>query len=180
MVLSVFLEFVTNLEKTPERAVLERIASLYGASILERHIALFYEVKIDLIEDRQYLKREPKTVQFREICQNLRLKWAKHIFNALSFFFCSKKGGFITSPRPIELLKAGIIELLPVLKDDAIPLIDTIAPNDFVLNSPLGMSDGQVYKHLQSILWQTSSTFERPKWWQLVTHWKTDGEKAKL
>lgn len=53
MILSVFLEYVTSLEETPERAVLERIASLHGASILQRHIALFYEVKIDLIEDWQ-------------------------------------------------------------------------------------------------------------------------------
>lgn len=94
-----------------------------------------------------------------------------------SFLF---QGGFITSARPVELLKAGIIELLPLLKDDAIPLVDVIAPNDFILNSPLGMSDGQVYKHMQSILWQTSSTFERPKWWKLVTHWKNDADKSKL
>lgn len=94
--------------------------------------------------------------------------------------FLFPKGGYITSAQSVELLKTGIIELLPVLKDDAIPLIDTIAPTDFVLNSPLGMSDGQVYKHLQSVLWQTSSTFERPKWWQLVTHWKSDTEKSKL
>lgn len=86
----------------------------------------------------------------------------------------------MTSSRSVELLKAGIIELLPKLKDDAIPLIDAIAPTDFIINSPLGMSDGQVYKHLQSILWQTPSTFERPKWWPLITHWKNIGDKSKL
>lgn len=86
----------------------------------------------------------------------------------------------MTSSVPVELLKTGVIDLLPELKNDAISLVDAIAPNDFILNSPLGMSDGQVYKHLQSILWQTSSTFERPKWWKLVTHWKSDGDKSKL
>lgn len=86
----------------------------------------------------------------------------------------------MSSAQPVELLKAGILELLPIVKDDAIPLVDAIAPNDFVLNSPLGMSDGQVYKHLQSTLYQTSSTFERPKWWQLVTHWRNDFDKSKL
>lgn len=87
----------------------------------------------------------------------------------------------MTSAYPVELIKTGVIELLPRVKDDAIPLIDSIAPNDFVLNSPLGMSDGQVYKHLQSILWQTPGTFERPQWWRLATHWKTENvDKSKL
>lgn len=92
------------------------------------------------------------------------------------FFPSIQKGGFISSAKPVELLKSAIIDLLPILKDDAIPLVDAIAPNNFVLNSPLGMSDGQVYKHLQSIFWQTSSTFERPKWWKVVTN----NEKSKL
>lgn len=86
----------------------------------------------------------------------------------------------MSSAQPIEILKSVILDILPILKNDAIPLVDAIAPNDFVLNSPLGMSDGQVYKHLQSVLWQTSSTFERPKWWQAVTHWKKDLDKSKL
>lgn len=63
MVLSVFLDFISKLEKTPERAVLERIASLHGAHVLQRHIALFFEVKIDSISNNMdnmkqfYLKR---------------------------------------------------------------------------------------------------------------------------
>lgn len=125
----VFWEFVSNLEKSPERDALERIASLYGANLLMRHIGLFYE------------------------------------------------GGFIQSTKHAENLKAGIIELLPILKDDAVSLVDAIAPSDFILNSPLGMSDGQVYKHLQSILWRTPSTFARPNWWKEVTHWQTDKSK---
>lgn len=77
---------------------------------------------------------------------------------------CCFQGGFFASARPVQLLKTGTIDLLPLLKDDAIPLVDAISPTDFILNSPLGMSDGQVYKHLQSILWQSSDTFQRPKW----------------
>lgn len=34
------------MDKTPERAVLERIASMYGANLLLRHIGLFFEVSI--------------------------------------------------------------------------------------------------------------------------------------
>lgn len=88
-----------------------------------------------------------------------------------------QQGGFIQSAKHVENMKTGIIELLPILKDDAVSLVDAIAPNDFILNSPLGMSDGQVYKHLQSILWQTPSTFARPNWWKQVTHWQNDKSK---
>lgn len=86
----------------------------------------------------------------------------------------------MTGREPAELIKSGVLDLLKELKDDSISIVDAIAPKDFVLNSPLGMSDGEVYKHLQSVLWQTAGTFERPEWWQIVTHWKQDLNKSKL
>lgn len=86
----------------------------------------------------------------------------------------------MTGNEPAELIKHGVLDLLKALKDDAVSIVDAIAPNDFILNSPLGMSDGEVYKHLQSVLWQTAGTFERPEWWQIVTHWKNDLNKSKL
>lgn len=86
----------------------------------------------------------------------------------------------MTGNKPAELIKCGVLDLLKELKDDAVSIVDAIAPNDFVLNSPLGMSDGEVYKHLQSVLWQTAGTFERPQWWQHVTHWKNDLKSSKL
>lgn len=82
--------------------------------------------------------------------------------------------------EPAELIKKSVLDLLKELKNDSISIVDAIAPKDFVLNSPLGMSDGEVYKHLQSVLWQTPGTFERPEWWQIVTHWKEDLNKSKL
>lgn len=44
MIFNVFLEYVEKLEISPERSALERIASLYGAHLLHRHVALLYEV----------------------------------------------------------------------------------------------------------------------------------------
>lgn len=86
----------------------------------------------------------------------------------------------MTGNEPAESIKYGVLNLLKELKNDAISIVDAIAPNDFILNSPLGMSDGEVYKHLQSVLWQTAGTFERPEWWQIVTHWKNDLKQSKL
>ncbi|GLH10448.1 Protein of unknown function [Gryllus bimaculatus] len=70
--------------------------------------------------------------------------------------------GNITS----KLLKQGVLQLCEELKPEAITLVDVLAPPDFILNSVLGMSDGQVYKHLQSHMLQTPGVMERPKWWK--------------
>ena len=66
-----------------------------------------------------------------------------------------------------------MLDLLVILKDDAVALVDTIAPTDFVLRSPLGKCDGEIYKNLYSTLVQTPEVFERAKWWQDVTHFQS-------
>lgn len=84
----------------------------------------------------------------------------------------SLQGGFISGSTPAKLYKQGVLDLLPTLKDEAVALVDVIAPTDFVLNSPLGMSDGNMYRHLQAGLVQSPGAFERPEWWKDVLHWK--------
>lgn len=55
------------------------------------------------------------------------------------------EGGFIQSnTSALDIYQNGIIALLPVIKNDAVGLIDAIAFPDFIINSPLGMSDGEV------------------------------------
>lgn len=59
MVLSVYWEHVKKLERSPERAALERIASLYGANLLHLHVALLYEVNTPLIErKKQFMQNQ--------------------------------------------------------------------------------------------------------------------------
>ena len=53
-------------------------------------------------------------------------------------------GGFITGPDPPRLIKEAILQLCGALKTDSVALVDAIAPPDFILNSPIGNSDGQV------------------------------------
>lgn len=84
-------------------------------------------------------------------------------------------------PTAAQLYKQGVLKLLPLLKDEAVALVDTVAPTDFVMNSPLGMSDGNMYKHLEASLQQSSNTFQRVSWWRDVVDWKSYAEpKAKL
>lgn len=87
------------------------------------------------------------------------------------------EGGFVQGVNASELLQAGILDILPVLKREAISLVDAISPPDFIVNSPLGMSDGRIYDHLKSVIYQTPGTFERPTWWRELTH---HGYKSKM
>jgi len=55
-------------------------------------------------------------------------------------------GGYASPNSNIDsFLREGIIMLCRDLVDNAVALVDVLAPSDFVLNSALGMSDGEVY-----------------------------------
>lgn len=75
------------------------------------------------------------------------------------------QGGYF-QPNTSAALEAAIEQLCERLKPEAVALVDAIAPSDFALNSALGHSDGQVYRHLEESM--ASSMNARPDWWQLV------------
>ncbi|KAF4530544.1 hypothetical protein B566_EDAN016997 [Ephemera danica] len=76
------------------------------------------------------------------------------------------EGGFATGPAATQLIRKAILQLCSELKPDAVALADALAPPDFILNSALGKSDGEVYKALQAAFYQNPGVFERPSWWQ--------------
>lgn len=54
------------------------------------------------------------------------------------------QGGYMEGALPATLIRDSVIQLCGELKDDAISLIDVLAPRDEALQSCLGHSDGQV------------------------------------
>lgn len=62
------------------------------------------------------------------------------------------QGGYAVGPNPTVIIQDSILHLCSELKDDAVSLIDVIAPPDFILKSALGASDGQVSKKLYDLL----------------------------
>nr|CAH7752266.1 unnamed protein product [Callosobruchus chinensis] len=78
------------------------------------------------------------------------------------------RGQYAMGPELPELLHEAILKMCADIKDDAVSLIDAIAPPDFVLNSVLGASDGMVYKHLEKSIKGSEYGMNRPKWWQDV------------
>ncbi len=67
----------------------------------------------------------------------------------------------LNSSEPSVLIREAILELCAALKDDSIALVDATAPPDYVLNSPLGDSRGDVYNRLYSMMTQTPNALER-------------------
>jgi acyl-CoA oxidase len=85
--------------------------------------------------------------------------------NLIKHLSALTQGGYFQS-NTSAALQTAIEQLCEKLKPDAIALIDAVAPSDFALNSALGHSDGQVYRHLEEHM--ASSMKTRPDWWQQV------------
>lgn len=78
-------------------------------------------------------------------------------------------GGFASSNSNLDgFLREGIIMLCRDLVDNAVALVDVVAPSDFVLNSPLGMSDGEVYKHIKEWIFKNEENLKRSPWWNEI------------
>ena len=107
------------MEQGPERNYLTRLAQLYGATLLLKHMA---------------------TLQ---------------------------SAGYLTVDA-LPLVQESILRLLPIVKQDAVAMIDSLAPPDFVLNSPLGAADGNVYARMESELMAGQDVTGRATWWHEI------------
>ncbi|RZB39321.1 peroxisomal acyl-coenzyme A oxidase 3, partial [Asbolus verrucosus] len=104
----------------------------------------------------------------------LRLFSLYGLFSLEKFLATLYEGGYSQGPKATYLIHEGILTLCSDIKDDAVALIDAVAPPDFILNSVLGASDGQVYKNLQSAIFRNPYSMSRPSWWQDIVTWNAN------
>lgn len=66
------------------------------------------------------------------------------------------------------------LDLVKLIKNEAVALVDVLAPPDWVLNSCLGFSDGRVYEHLFEALTKGDRATERPDFYKDFTENKPE------
>ncbi|XP_035826828.1 peroxisomal acyl-coenzyme A oxidase 3 [Aplysia californica] len=90
------------------------------------------------------------------------------------------QGGYVSGGDPPRLIREAILQLCSQLKPEVVSLVDAVAPPDFILNSPIGCSDGQIYKNLYGAMMQGSRALERADYWQEVITPPAARPQAKL
>lgn len=90
------------------------------------------------------------------------------------------QGGYVSGGMTPRIIREAILQLCNQLKPEVVSLVDAIAPPDFILNSPIGCSDGQIYKNLYGAMMQGSKALERAEYWQEATSPMVKREQAKL
>uniref|UniRef100_A0A1B6L293 Acyl-coenzyme A oxidase n=1 Tax=Graphocephala atropunctata TaxID=36148 RepID=A0A1B6L293_9HEMI len=75
------------------------------------------------------------------------------------------QGGYVEGSDQSQLIQSAILSLCDQLRLEAVALVDSVAPPDFVLNSALGNSNGEVYKNLQQAFLRSPGSMQRPAWW---------------
>lgn len=74
-----------------------------------------------------------------------------------------------TIRRPVTMIQEKILKLCGELKNDAVLLVDVLAPPDFILNSSLANADGRIYDHIWKALVESKDAFKRPDWYTEFT-----------
>uniref|UniRef100_A0A7G3ACZ8 Acyl-coenzyme A oxidase n=1 Tax=Lutzomyia longipalpis TaxID=7200 RepID=A0A7G3ACZ8_LUTLO len=146
------------LEKTADKA--EKIQSGGNDSISEiRHkIQVFNAIPLALAYGQRMIFQT-----FYKFILNLNGVTAEKVVltKLLSLYGCYiilqymsylQKGGFLLKAKDSDLYEEAYLYLLEDIKDDAVSLVDAIAPPDFIVNSPLGLSNGEIYENLKATL----------------------------
>merc|ERR1712223_1028942 len=84
----------------------------------------------------------------------------------------------VLEPQSLALVRSDVLAQSEALAPESVLLTDVLAPPDFILNSALGHSSGDVYHQLHQAFLSVPNGFKRAPFWQEYT--ENARKKAKL
>ncbi|RNA13430.1 peroxisomal acyl-coenzyme A oxidase 3, partial [Brachionus plicatilis] len=124
----------------------------------------FSKTLATIFMERQLIERfirkinENKDESLQKILDNILYLSAYYLLDKhVGIFY---QGSYFSSEKPVFMIREAILELCTQMKNEAVAMVDAIAPPDYVLNSVLGNSDGLVYENLYNAMIQSNGAFE--------------------
>ena len=74
----------------------------------------------------------------------------------------------LTHQDQVSKIQNTLLKLCKNLVCNAVALVDVLAPPDFILNSILGQSDGNIYQHLKKSFYSSDNSFGRTRYWNEI------------
>ncbi|EGR32700.1 hypothetical protein IMG5_073500 [Ichthyophthirius multifiliis] len=121
----------------------------------------------DLYQAQEFIEginkiKDQNTIQVLDLVFEL---WALDIIQKDQGTF--RENNFINIEQTGQI-KQRIIELLKLIKPEAVGLIDVLAPPDHILGSPFGAYDGDIYNKYLGHIKGNKNTFQRVNWWKEI------------
>ncbi|XP_063704626.1 peroxisomal acyl-coenzyme A oxidase 3 isoform X2 [Culicoides brevitarsis] len=163
-----------TLNKTIEKS--KKIQKKSSAFDLRNNIQVFHAKTLSICYAQRnvyrvfydFVNKLPNSSEKEALHDLLVLFGANLMLQNASLFY---QGAYFNRSEDIQIFENLITEqLLGKIKNNCIALTDSIAYPDHVINSCLGHSDGNVYKHLKAAFFDNPATFERPQWWETLVH----------
>jgi acyl-CoA oxidase len=117
------------------------LPELYKCSKAHSQALVVYNFAMAILNDED-LNSKPA---LRTVMQQLFLLYATHTMEQEGAEFLSC--GYL-QPKQYQLLSTKVQEIMAVIRPQAVPLVDSFALSDYLLNSQLGSSTGNVYEGL--------------------------------
>eukprot|EP01118_Nematostelium_gracile_P010479 TRINITY_DN3616_c0_g1_i1.p1 TRINITY_DN3616_c0_g1~~TRINITY_DN3616_c0_g1_i1.p1 ORF type:complete len:493 (+),score=109.56 TRINITY_DN3616_c0_g1_i1:682-2160(+) len=132
----------------------------------------------DLIEATKFHSQVYVLSSFVDAISNVQDESIRNILTVLCNLYALRTvqnciGTFLESRyytlEHISLIKVAVIQLVQQTRSQCIPLIDALNIPDFVLNSPLGRYDGDIYeKYLEAVQQSRNGVGKAPYWDSIV------------
>eukprot|EP01117_Protostelium_nocturnum_P012331 TRINITY_DN4540_c0_g1_i1.p1 TRINITY_DN4540_c0_g1~~TRINITY_DN4540_c0_g1_i1.p1 ORF type:complete len:754 (-),score=248.75 TRINITY_DN4540_c0_g1_i1:175-2205(-) len=103
-----------------------------------------------------------------ELRQVLQLLCNTYALSKLELDLSTLRDRDYVSSKQANWIRKQLLDCCKQIKGEAVSLVDALAPPDELLNSPIGASDGDVYKRIFNAAISGPNAMERPDWWTIT------------